>query len=1059
MRLLTGLLLILIGVSLFAQNVGDTLTLKVNHFSTPLAREEQTGFIRKVGTHGIYVTLIPENFYTFTRIDVTGPADSMKFIAGTQGDYLFWYNIPHKVAMLWQRLEPATPTVFDVFATMANNRRGYFIVATEEGIVYSRSTPYGGLSWTAKNVVDSLTGDTLAPIYSLAINPLTTDPNFGVVVGTPNGVYKGTGLNGPWGPLGLSGDTVVALAFDPLDTSIVYAGTKTGLYVYIGGAFQNYTPSGLTNPEITRIRAIAKDASTSLVVASTHEGLYYAEVSGGSVVGGSFNLVQGTSSWDISDVDLVSESEVIVAVPGEGVYKSQGDITSAPNWETLNTGLAEYDDLLHTLNVFSLRVYDSGHYFAATPYGIYEYTESSGKWLGWREGMPGIITDAFVDDVSNWFEASYDSILTLLGVDPSELYDVDNTPQLYIFITDLYIGGVAFATYGPIYGYFDPVDEVDSLNGSFKDLIVVNHTYLSDLTDENAGPWVIPYLFGRYVTWSLDHDEEPYLMSGIGMLAAELMGYPIHWDYLSQSVPPAPTVPGPNVWSSSNLLETQRHRLIALSWNNYLMYELADSSLDFIKMILRDSINQGWSSWDSLLNVVYGLSYTEALKGWYIKILQDGYIDLTSLLDPMGESATPVGIDPAGAYYWRLNSADTLIRANAEDDKECFYVLVKGDSLDDVVDLTPTMDTLKRIIYNNSDGDSGVFIFVNAEATEANNHVFSTDFVSPEGTLFTLQNSIYDVYFTLYAIANDHLVSDVSALTPDYLLIKVDTVDSIVERGTFEDWFTGQDTLGNPIYGYKAYSRANVTGDIVYYLWAQDVSGNELVSADTFSIQWITPEGGDYMALNGDVRLIVPEGAVARDIYMIINESDENVLNLASLVKRDDFSYGVSPVYFLGSDEIVFSKPVDLSLPIEKAKDVSIYRYSNGNWQALPSHISQGRVWAKIVQGGIYQVRTGHVPTMSPSTYLGFAVPNPADDDGSVIIPFSISDDGYVSLKVYDVSGRLVKTLISGVLKRGEHSAIWNLRDFAGRKVAQGVYFYRFEYKGFNSSKKLVILK
>ncbi len=57
-------------------------------------------------------------------------------------------------------------------------------------------------------------------------------------------------------------------------------------------------------------------------------------------------------------------------------------------------------------------------------------------------------------------------------------------------------------------------------------------------------------------------------------------------------------------------------------------------------------------------------------------------------------------------------------------------------------------------------------------------------------------------------------------------------------------------------------------------------------------------------------------------------------------------------------------------------------------------------------------------------------------------VDFVIPPAGQVSLQVYDASGRLIRTLIEGVLEPGRRSVRWNGRDGNGRRVAAGVYLY-----------------
>ncbi|MCP4545011.1 MAG: T9SS type A sorting domain-containing protein [bacterium] len=75
-------------------------------------------------------------------------------------------------------------------------------------------------------------------------------------------------------------------------------------------------------------------------------------------------------------------------------------------------------------------------------------------------------------------------------------------------------------------------------------------------------------------------------------------------------------------------------------------------------------------------------------------------------------------------------------------------------------------------------------------------------------------------------------------------------------------------------------------------------------------------------------------------------------------------------------------------------------------------------------------------------------------------IAFALAAQGPVRLAVYDISGRLVKTLIADdVRSAGRHEAVWNSRDERGRPVASGIYFYRLEVGNWQDEGKMILLK
>ena len=74
--------------------------------------------------------------------------------------------------------------------------------------------------------------------------------------------------------------------------------------------------------------------------------------------------------------------------------------------------------------------------------------------------------------------------------------------------------------------------------------------------------------------------------------------------------------------------------------------------------------------------------------------------------------------------------------------------------------------------------------------------------------------------------------------------------------------------------------------------------------------------------------------------------------------------------------------------------------------------------------------------------FLATPSPNPFHD--SAMIRFGLAQAGNARLELFDVAGRQVKTLASGILAPGPHAARWDGRDRDGNGVRTGVYFVRF---------------
>jgi len=76
------------------------------------------------------------------------------------------------------------------------------------------------------------------------------------------------------------------------------------------------------------------------------------------------------------------------------------------------------------------------------------------------------------------------------------------------------------------------------------------------------------------------------------------------------------------------------------------------------------------------------------------------------------------------------------------------------------------------------------------------------------------------------------------------------------------------------------------------------------------------------------------------------------------------------------------------------------------------------------------------------------------------VIPYSVGPGGGdVTLRVYDVAGRLVATLVDEVQSPGPKRARWDGSDQRGGVAASGVYFYRLTAPGFEQTRKMVLIR
>ena len=75
-------------------------------------------------------------------------------------------------------------------------------------------------------------------------------------------------------------------------------------------------------------------------------------------------------------------------------------------------------------------------------------------------------------------------------------------------------------------------------------------------------------------------------------------------------------------------------------------------------------------------------------------------------------------------------------------------------------------------------------------------------------------------------------------------------------------------------------------------------------------------------------------------------------------------------------------------------------------------------------------------------------------------IRFDLARRSRVDLRVYDVSGRLVRTLLGGdLMDAGRHEAIWDGQSESGGVMRAGLYFYRVAAGSFTETRRMVLVR
>lgn len=133
--------------------------------------------------------------------------------------------------------------------------------------------------------------------------------------------------------------------------------------------------------------------------------------------------------------------------------------------------------------------------------------------------------------------------------------------------------------------------------------------------------------------------------------------------------------------------------------------------------------------------------------------------------------------------------------------------------------------------------------------------------------------------------------------------------------------------------------------------------------------------------------------------------------------------------------------------------------YANGDVTIAVNRLGEGsavvtQLWIKEVGAGLNPQPVAAMPTkyMLEQNY-----PNPFNP--STTIRYAIPADGHVTLKVYNIAGQEVATLVNEYKTAGRYDVVFEAGNAAGVPLASGIYFYRITVGGFTETRKMVVLR
>lgn len=233
-----------------------------------------------------------------------------------------------------------------------------------------------------------------------------------------------------------------------------------------------------------------------------------------------------------------------------------------------------------------------------------------------------------------------------------------------------------------------------------------------------------------------------------------------------------------------------------------------------------------------------------------------------------------------------------------------------------------------------------------------------------------------------------------------------------------------------------------------YIAWQDD---RESADSSKPYLQRIDPAGNLYFQSNG-IRIdpykcglidIISGDSTA--VYAIVasgNTYPQFNINVQKLSSVGNFPWGVNSIPL----STAFSTKNFSKFPIAVDNSGALICVWDDNRETTSIKVYGHKIQASGLTGLSH---TGEIPE-------GFELkqnyPNPFNP--STRISFSIPEKSNITLKVYDVTGSEVKTLLNGVMQEGWHTA-----QFDAGSLGSGIYFYTLQAKGFSETRKMILIK
>jgi len=189
--------------------------------------------------------------------------------------------------------------------------------------------------------------------------------------------------------------------------------------------------------------------------------------------------------------------------------------------------------------------------------------------------------------------------------------------------------------------------------------------------------------------------------------------------------------------------------------------------------------------------------------------------------------------------------------------------------------------------------------------------------------------------------------------------------------------------------------------------------------------RWFGPEGLTQLRRSGQMLADAPYGSIL-----------------------GTFNGSLSGGFYIGDGGVLTVQPVDVGDELMLGVNMSNADLS----------LVLGRIYADVILApGALSAVNDNGQTDVRDGILQPCTPNPVNP--STTISYTLQSESNVLLRIYDHSGRVIRTLVDETNGPGVHQTVWDTKDNKGRNVEAGTYFYQVSTKTGSDTRQVVVMR